>query len=232
MKNSKRNTLGKIAWGLYFIAAAGALIANAIYDFLGFWQLLMVAAFVPITVISVKYRQFGGLFIPLAIIGIVFATPLGITAITPWPLLGAALLLTVAFSFIIPSRWRSFSKSDCDFGVGGVVDDETSCRVNFGGSTKYFKTENLETAALQCNFGGIDAYMDGSTLSPNGATLHVDLNFGGIDLYVPKEWRVINDLSVSLGGVDEVGRSIATTDSPTLTLTGKVAFGGIDIHYV
>ena len=48
--------------------------------------------------------SWGGIFFPLAILAIIFEKPLGIEAITPWIVLIAALLLTIAFEMIFPKN--------------------------------------------------------------------------------------------------------------------------------
>ncbi|MCL2355941.1 MAG: cell wall-active antibiotics response protein [Defluviitaleaceae bacterium] len=221
----KSNVL-KVLLGLYLVAAAALVIANAYFEFFGFWQLLALLALVPAVVSGILYRNFGGVFLPLALLLIVFSEPLGIP-ISPFPIIAAGVLLTIAFSIMFPGRWRKAKIGD----IGGVSGDELTCSVAFGATAKHFQGENVSQMSIDCNFGSVEARFDEVTLDPNGAILNVSVNFGGLDLYIPRDWNVVNELSVAVGGADESGKCTATSESPTLKIIGNVAFGGVDIHY-
>ncbi|MCL1845530.1 MAG: cell wall-active antibiotics response protein [Defluviitaleaceae bacterium] len=224
-----KSNVKKIMWGLFFVGAAALILVNAYFEFFAFWQLLALIALVPTVIASVVYRNFSGIFLPLALLLVVFSEPLGIP-ISPLPIIAAGVLLTIAFSIIFPGKWKKIVTGGFD--IGGVSGEDTSCTVNFGGTTKYFKGENIKHASIECNFGGVDIYMTDVTLDPGGAMLNVSLNFGGIELYVPRDWNIVNSVSVSAGAIDEEGRCTAGDGAPTLTIVGNVAFGGMDIHYV
>ena len=237
MKSNTKNTVRKIAWGLFLVAAAVLIIVNGFYDLgFGFGQLIWLIILTPIAIESLIHFSFFGVFIPVAIFGIIFAEPFGIEAITPLPLIAAAILLSIGFEIIFGkhNKWLHFGRVDLkdleDF--VHVEDSETSCVVKFGESTKYITTENLKKAYLKCEFGALIAYFDGATLNPNGATLYIEVNFGGMELFIPKHWNVQNNTNVFLGGVDESSKNTPNPDSPTLTITGKVSFAGVDIRYI
>jgi predicted membrane protein len=223
----KRNAVLKAVWGLYLIGAAALLIANAMYDLMGFWHLTALVAAVPVTILSITYRQYGTLFIIAAILGVIFAQPLGIEAITPLPLLGAGVLLAVAFSVLFGNSINFHTKIN-----GTIEDTETSCVVNLGHSTKYFKDENLESVEIKCNMGGVEAYFTDATLSPKGATLLINATMSGVELHFPKSWNVINNANVFLGAVEESGKHDPEPDAPTLTIVGNVNLSGVEIKYV
>jgi hypothetical protein len=105
--------------------------------------------------------------------------------------------------------------------------------VSFGGESRYLHSDALETADLSCKFGGLQVYFDQAKLSPKGAKVYCDCKFGGIELFVPKEWRVIDNFSVTLGAA-EIDRRRATLadDAPELTIKGSVAFGAIEVKYI
>ena len=233
MKFMKKNEIIKIVWGLFFVAAAALIIGNALYNFIGFRPLIAMIVLVPIAVISIAHRSFAGVFIPAAVLGIIFDKQLGIEAITPFPIIAAAVLLTIAFEIMF--RKHSFicigGKADFD-DIESIEDSDITCSVKFGESTKYFTKENLEKAYLKCDFGALIAYFDGTTLSPDGATLYVDANFSGIQLFIPKHWNVQNNMSAVLGGVDEKGKNIPNPDSPVLTIIGKASFSGVEVRYI
>jgi len=228
---NKRNTR-KITWGGGLVAAAVLIITNALYNFIGFLPLIVIIVLTPVAVKSILRRSFGGLFILLAILGIVFDEQLGIESITPLPIIAAAILLAIAFEIMF--RKNSFTHiGKTDFNcLENNNGSDADCTVRFGESTRYFSNENLEKVYLKCDFGALTAYFDGATLSPNGAILYVEANFAGIELFIPKHWNVLNNMSVIIGGVDEKGKNNLIPDSPTLTIVGKASFAGIEIRYV
>ncbi|MCL1877770.1 MAG: hypothetical protein FWF80_02835 [Defluviitaleaceae bacterium] len=223
-----KSTASKIMWGLFLVGAAVLIIVNAYFEFFVFWQMLALVALVPTVIASIVYRNFGGIFLPIALLLIVFSDPLGIP-ISPLPILAAGVLLTIAVSIIFSGSRKKAAIGNFD--IGGVRNEETSCNVNFGGTTKHFTSDNFTYGSVDCNFGGVDVYMNEATLSPSGGTLHLSLNFGSIDIYVPRDWNVVQNIAVSAGAVGEDGKCTATPDSPTLTIAGSISFGGVDIHY-
>jgi len=116
----------------------------------------------------------------------------------------------------------------------GGIDNNPAINVTFGAISRYLHADQLETVSLSCSFGGMDIYFDQAELSSQGATVYVDCKFGGIDLYVPRHWRIDEQISCMLGGVDVNNTRLATLadDAPTLTITGNVLCGGVDIWYI
>ena len=227
-----KNNIRNIAWGLFLVAAAALIILNATNEFIGFLPLIALIVLVPVAAVSILHGSFGGVFISAAIVGIVFDKQLGIEAITPLPIIAAAILLTVACEIMFrKNKFIHFYKADFS-GMESIEDSDAACSVRFGESTKYFTNENLEKAYLKCDFGALVAYFDGATLSPAGANLYIEANFAGIELFIPKHWNVQSSMSVMLGAVDEKGKNIANTNSPMLTITGKASVSGVVIRYV
>ena len=98
-----------LIWGLFFILAGVALILDrtGLLGSVSVWSVVISLLLVPVIVTSVRHLNFCGIFFPMAIMAILFDETLGIEKFTPWPVLGAALLLSVGFSFIFPYRYRS-----------------------------------------------------------------------------------------------------------------------------
>jgi len=233
MKNWK-SSLRKIAWGVFLMAAAVLVIANGYYKFMEFWPLVCVIVMTPIVVSSLWHFSFAGVFIPIAVLGIVFSKQLGIEAITPWPILAAAVLLSIGFSIIFhkKDKWLGRWHMEENETFENVDDDEMTCTVKFGSSTKFIRSENFEKAYLNCRYGAIKAYFDNAKLSPDGAELNIAATCSGIELFIPKHWRISNGLDAFLGGVEEKSRNVPDPDSPVLTITGNIKLSGIVIYYV
>ena len=230
----KKNSFRKIAWGLFLLGSAALVIANAYYNFTTFFPLLCGIVLAPIIVESLIHLNFTGIFIPAALLGVVFSEQLGIEKITPWPLLAVAVLLSIGFSIIFHSHDKWFGKVHLEENEDyeQIADDEMSCTVRYGSSTKFIISENFEKAYLNCTAGAIKAYFDNAKLSPNGAQLHIYASCSGIELFIPKHWRITNSMSAFLGGIEEKSRNVPDPDSPVLDITGNIKLSGITIYYI
>lgn len=221
-------------WGIFFIAAAVFLIMSRLGYVTGvnigsfFFGVLFAAWFIK----SLIKLDITGIFFSVAFLCIVFANPLGITNLTPWPVLGAACLGSIGCSFLFPKKRNSF---DFHHGGSGRVeyDDKENiyCNCKFSGVIKYVTSENFKKADLDCSFGGLKVYFDNAQISGNQAEINANVSFGGIELYLPRQWNVIHDADVMLGGIEEKNR-MQSPDGPTVYLTGNLKFSGITIIYV
>lgn len=229
----------KLFWGLFLIAAAVLILVAKLGVFPDmsvakiFWTLVFGVALVK----SVVNLSFSGIFFSLAFLGIVYDTELGITAITPWTILLVALLLSIGIGLIYtPKKKKAVGKhcppKDGDF---VVYDEEDGNRFDFSssfvGSIKYVNSDNFEYANIDARFAGMKVYFDNAIIQNGHATVNLNVSFAGVELYVPKSWRVDNQMTATLGGVEEKNRS-GGGDGPILTLRGNVSLGGITILYV
>jgi len=232
----RNNRIRKIVWGIFLMGAAGLVIANAYYGFVEFFPLICAVVIAPVIIESLVHLNFVGVFVPAALLGIAFSKQLGIESITPWPILAASVLLTVGFSIIFHKRNSKWFMSGLHLEDGetfeDVLDDEMTCTVKFGASTKYIISENFEKAYLDCSFGSIKAYFDNAKLSPNGAKLHINSSFSGVELYIPRNWKIVEGISAFMGGVEEKSKNIPDPDSPTLSITGNISLSGVVIYYI
>lgn len=227
-------------WGLFFILSATLIILNQFHILLGvnIFKLIISLLLLPIIFKSIKHICFSGILFPLAIIGIMFAKPLGIGNLTPWPVLGAALFLSIGLSFIFPNK----HKKDFDNYFHGhheqnwdsetSDDSEVNVYLKFGGSSKYINSQHLRRVNINCKFGGTKIFFDNSNIEDNEAVIDVLANFSGIELYVPKNWFVKSEVDCVLGGIEEKGIRNSSIAEKTLILKGKISFSGISIVYI
>lgn len=231
---------GKIFWGLLFILAAAYMIVSK------FWMLPEISIFtiilavfcVSVIIKGVKHVNFWEILFPIAFLCILFDEPLGITDLTPWTVLGAALLGSIGLSMIIkPKKELHFEfEYDSDKHSSGVSSEQGTgenihFENNFGESIKYVNSDNFMRGHFENNFGSMSVYLDNAIIQTGSATVAVECNFGELQLFIPKEWRVLNNLEHSFGSIDEKGRCEATSNS-TLVLNGDANFGCIVIHYI
>lgn len=226
----------RIFWGVFFILGAIFILAAKLgfLQGMGIWSLIFTVFLAAIFIKSIFSISFFGMFVSLALLAIIYAEPLQIQAVTPWPILGAAVLLGIGFSIIFPrKRFKMYHKKD--FGGENVINEQDgsscNCSVHFGSSIKYINSDNFESANFENNFGGLKVYFDNAIMKGSEAHVYLDNSFGGVELYVPSTWTVVSEIDSAFGGVDKKGK--AQPDGlHTLYLHGDNNFGGITILYI
>ena len=203
-------------WGVFLILAGAYLVVSQLgyLPAVGVFSLLFTVVCIAVIVASIPHVHFGGILFPLAFIAIIYDKPLGITAITPWTVLLAALLLTIGLHLIfgrfrkkIVHRGHSKKRDDWDEVKGEKLNgDELDISSTFGSVIRYITSEDFRYA-------------------------EIDASFAGVELFVPKEWQIVNHVESSFGGIDEKNNRNGEVTA-TLTLEGSNNFGGITIYYV
>lgn len=232
---------GNIFWGLFFIAAAALVLVGRLGYFqnISMWSILPTVFLVAWLIHGVTHREIWSILLPIAFLINIYDVQLGLTSITPGPVLGAAVLGSIGISIMFPNMERKhhcdnddhrahFEKNTTTEEVDG---EEITCGVTFGSSIKYINSENLKRVNIDCNFGAMKVYFDNAMIQTGMAVLDMNLSFGGMELYVPKTWVVDNQVQFSLGGVEEKNRSEGG-GVPILKLTGRASFAGVTILYV
>lgn len=227
----------RIFWGLFFIMAAVFIIISKL-GFLGdvnFLSLLLTVFVAACLIKSVMHKSVGGILFSLAFLCIIYAKQLGIEMLTPWPVLGAALLGTIGASFLYRPEgdWFSYGTHHISGNetVESVEGAQMEFNTSFGESIKYINSDNFQSAKLRCSFGGMKVYFDNAVMENGQATVQLDVSFAGMELYIPRNWKVINNVDSSFGGIDEKNRN-DTAGTSTLNLIGKVSVGGVEIIYI
>jgi predicted membrane protein len=226
----------KIFWGLFFILGAIFILVSRMgyFEEIGLLTLFLTVLLAALLIKSIRHIEFTGILFSLAFLAILYDKPLGIEELTPWPVLGAALLGSIGLEILFHNKKRhnehhAFYK-DCK-----TVDTADESCINygttFGSSIKYVNCDDFRQLNLDCTFGAMQVYFDHAIIQNGSAELNLRVSFAGMDLFIPKEWQVINHATAVFGGIDEKNHP-QTTGTPILTLTGSVAFGGVEIHYV
>jgi predicted membrane protein len=228
----------RIFWGLVFILGGVFLIINKLGYFpdVNLFSLLLTVFLLVVIVKSIIRVNFAGILFPIAFICIIYDKQLGITSITPWTVLIAALLGSIGLSMIFhkPTKWIN-TKYNCeDYKFEKIdVEDESHVRFknSFGATVKYINTDNFEQADFNCSFGGMKLYFDNAIMRKGNAIVRINASFSGIELYVPKTWNIDDRTNVFLGGISEKNKNDKITTN-TLTLVGDINFSGVEIIYV
>lgn len=223
--------ISKIFWGLFFILAATAVVLSGLGVFaeINLFSLILTIFLGAILIKSIWHLSFAGILFSIAFILIIYDNQLGITAITPWPILCAALFGSIGLSIIFGKHShhhdkREFTKEELE---NNVVD----INVSFGASSKYINTKELERVNASCSFGAAEIYFDNAQIKGDSAIVNLDISFAGVEIYIPRTWCIENKVNVSLGAVEEKNKSHDVTEK-TIILTGKVSFAGVEIIYI
>lgn len=234
----------KIFWGVFFILGAVFLLVSKMGYLQGISVLTLFLAvlFAACLIKSIIHVKFAGILFSLAFLAILFDEPLGIEAITPWPVLGAALLGSIGLNLLFKGKWNCKWNSgefprhakdavDVESEVIGEDANYMKYETTFGDSIKYVNSDDFKRLDLECTFGGMKVYFDNAIIQGGSAVVELKVAFAGIELYVPKSWQVVNHTSAAFGGVHEKNHP-QTTGTPTLVLNGSLSFGGVEIFYV
>lgn len=238
----------KVFWGVLFLLGALALIVGQLgyLEGIGFWSILFTVCLIGILVEGIFHRSFGTILFAAAFIAITNAKVLGIEAITPWPVLGAALLGTIGLNIIFPqhdkwkhignhgchSEWKGSTEENGAEGTGECLSGEDiRFEATFCETAKYITSKELSSARLECAFGSLSVYFDNAVLKDGRADVRAECSFGSMVLYVPANWKVELQSSNAFGGTQEKGRN-NPDGTNTLYVKGDVSFGSLEIRYI
>ncbi|MDD3452905.1 MAG: hypothetical protein PHN42_01335 [Bacilli bacterium] len=222
----------KIFWGLFFITSGIVVIINQLGYFtnINLFSLLFTIMLLPIFVKSIFRRNFAGIFFPVALFMIIYSNQLNLNDITPIPVLLTAALCSIGFTIIFGKN-HNCNNEKFDQIINEQDESEIDFKVSYGASIKYVNTEDLKKANLSCSFGALKVYFDNAKISGDNAIINLDISFSGVEIYIPKEWKVINNVEISLGGIED--KNIRNINyEKTVTLTGKVSLSGLSIFYI
>lgn len=235
----------KIFWGLMFVLGGVALIVSKMgfLEGLNFWSIVFTVALLGVLVDAIFHRNWGVSLFSLAFLVIVNDKLLGLESITPWPVLGAALLGTIGLRILLPGKWsivRSHkgNNKEWSFQMGSDGEDGEilsgeyiSIDNSFGESVKYLGGNEISQVKLENAFGCLRVYFDNVILKDGRANVYVDSSFGSVILYIPAEWKVNTKLDIAFGNATEPRPGIATSDN-VLEIHGDVSFGDLKIEYI
>lgn len=251
------NKFGNILWGVGLILAAILLLGNSMgmldLGDVGFFSLIMTLFLIVILINGVRKVNFFEMLFSLALLGIIYDEPLGIEEITPWPILGAALLCAIGLELIFGSWKKNALYKNHFSSVNGnyqeqthanghttafgdensqVYDNVVRCNVKFGSSAKYVNAEAFERAEIDCSFGDAKIYLNNAILKTNQAEVMVNVSFGSATIYMPRTWRVERHLSVSMGDYKEKGAQQLMEGGPVIYISGKVSMGDVSVVFM
>lgn len=227
-----------VFWGIIFIVAAVLIIINQFGFFaeISMFEIVATVVLIGIIIKSIRSINFWGILFPLAVLCIIFDKQWNITEFTPWPALLTALLLSIGLSLVFKrTSWCGYHfHHDNEFGstiVNEQDDNVINCSANFGESMKYVNSDNFERANIKCSFGEVKVYFDNALIPSGKADIYLDVSFGEAQLYIPKTWKIVNNVHVFLGDMNDNNRN-ASSVAPVVTIHGNINFGDVEIIYV
>lgn len=229
-------------WGIICILGAILIFGN-LFGFLPFtfslWKIIGTLICLSVIIDGIKERSFYSPLFGIVIIFYLFRKDLGFEDISFWLLMVGTWLLAWGLTSIFhpeKNHIKVNKQIEINFGDDDTenVEYSTNSIINitssFGGKVQYIQTNDLQYVTIDSKFSGLKLYFDQATIQ-NQATIEIDGNFTGIELYVPKEWNVQSHVRAFFGGVDEKGQP-SSSGYPTLNITGRIHFGGVEIHYI
>lgn len=242
--NDNRFSMNKFFWGLLFLLGAASLLLNRIHIWptffhISLFDIVLTIFFIWLFLDGLRRRNFFKILFALAFIAIQYDELLKITAITPWTLLGAALLASIGLTIIFPGYHHNHGRQYNGFGfvdsgkkVFNESDGETLYFKNsFGSSAKYVNTNALVNATFENSFGEMQIYFDNTVIKNGTADINLDVSFGNAILYIPSTWNVENHVKTSFGTLREQNTN-HSQGCPTLRIYGEIAFGDALIIYI
>lgn len=224
----------KYFWGILFLVGAVAVLADRLgfVKGIGIGKLFLTAVAGAILLKGLKRRKVSGILFGCAFLVILYDEMLHLEAITPWPVLWAALLGTIGVKMLFPelefSRYRKMIPAI----VGSVSEGGRGavCYRNRFAETVKSPSGILGEVRLKNRFGEMQIYLTEVEPLDGRLDVYVDLVFGETELYVPSYWRVVTDVDVLFGEGPGVGGN--PDGIVVLYVKGSVTFGELDIHYV
>ncbi|MBR4086189.1 MAG: hypothetical protein IKK33_18145 [Lachnospiraceae bacterium] len=242
----KKNVISGIG---FLVAAVFVIIGSTgVLGDIEVWKLLLSFLLVMQFVKSLFKLQWGPMLFCPAILAILYDEALGIENLTPWPVLGAALLGSIGFSMIF-GRTHKYTDENGEKhwnfeGGEGVkmIDQEESdyrfvCDVTFGSFSKYIKCQKLQEVVVDNSFGQTSIYFDEAVLDGGRADVTVDNSFGCTKLFIPSDWdvkfKVVDEFCGKLKNFKNDGiMNYVNEDSNKLFISIDTSFGDVEVHYI
>ena len=99
---------------------------------------------------------------------------------------------------------------------------------SFGKQNISFAGEKVEGIDVQSSFGGLTLDLNGAEIADE-AFIDLNVGFSGVEIIVPEGLAVKIAVNSGFGGVSDNRRVRVGTGTPSLYITGKVGFGGVEI---
>lgn len=150
--------------------------------------------------------------------------------------LPAALIAIGLILILKPHRKKKLWNERCEDNIKTVTNNDNllNIDVTFGGHKEIVTSKEFKGGKISTTFGGTEINLMNADSSEKLIYLDFKVSFGGVEIVVPSHWQIQNDISNTLGSVED-NRNIYTnsgaSDEQTITLVlrGSCSFGSIEI---
>ncbi len=126
------------------------------------------------------------------------------------------------------NTFNNFDKDDLNKLDIDFIDDSSI----FSSGRKTINSQNFKGGKTTVVLGGINIDLHEANLAEGTNSLEITVLFGGVDIIVPRDWKVIVNVTSIFGGVDDkriVNANQVYESNKVLVIRGIVLFGGCDI---
>lgn len=215
--------------GLIMLVMA-ALIVCSRYNLLGnveVFDVTVTALMIYAMIDGVRRKSFFLLFFPLAIIGILYDTELHLTAITPYPILVIATLLSCGLRLIFPGKTDVMQNGNTETKQTSRIDFSAKC----SGASWHPDAQNIREVFVRNMFSGNELCLDKVGIEGPVLELYLYSSFSGTDVYIPQNWTVVDHTKKTCSVLNISERACDVSDK-TVHLYGKIRFSNVDIKYM
>lgn len=228
----------KIFFGIGFTLVGISIVMEAMGISIRFsWFGILLLIFLPAVIISsLIEKEWGGVFFPIALLFVIFGETIGLGMISLWQAFFAALFMSIGFSILFPKkrkviRYHKGYYSHHNERVDIDSDDEVFWSTKLSENTRFIRSQNFTKGEFQCSMGSLNIYLDQSSINRSGATIDLQCNLGNIVLILPKNCRIENNISSSIGDVTIDYPSYIDVSGPLVVVNGNVSLGNISIAF-
>lgn len=233
--------------GVTLIAIAVAIIltqTGTISLGLAIWQIILGIVAISMFITSAVKLEVGGIVVSLGLAYISFGERIGLPHIDLWIVIVVTILLAIGLSMIIPKKKRKIVDKDyaayeAEDQVGehqqATYNDASgyvNCSNKFGQLARYVKSDDFKGADISNGFGALKVYFDKANIITSPVRINVTNAFGELQLYIPKEWNVVNKVTVSFASDVRGAENVGDSTEPVVEIVGSNSFGDMVIHRV
>lgn len=226
-----------IFWGLILILIAAYVVVSGLglLPGISFLSILFTIIFAALVIDGISNRNIYEILLPLAGILCIYDEQLGITEITPWPILIAALLCSIGLHLIFKDTFKKRKNKAVYMNCGHVENSEDGAYVQvrntFNELSKYVNSNYFSRADISNSFGQCNVYFNNAGMSNGKAQASIANSFGEINVYFPRTWRVEVKQKTAFGSVKLHGNGNNDMDAPFIMVDADCSFGEINIYF-
>ncbi|MGN1216181.1 MAG: LiaF transmembrane domain-containing protein, partial [Candidatus Cryptobacteroides sp.] len=221
----------KIVFGLAFIAAGLLWILNLAgllnfsFSLDGWWAFFVI---IPCFFGLVSGPDRFGSLIGLCIGVLLLLSARGIVAWNDfWQFALAILVIGIGLKMIF-FRGKCCSNVQELKTVSRDGKDIRSLEFNFGKQRLDYNGEKFEGLDVKMAFGGLEIDLRDAVIEED-VEIRIDLAFGGCEIRLPADMVVKTSVNCSFAGLSDERRNSVSSGTPVIFITGKAAFGGIEL---